>query len=184
VITAIDADARTIDIDADTPPESLVGRYLMIARKRPGEDDADTFAYRVEAVETAPDGGVRCHVNWTPRIGAGRVDEYDGDVIVYHGSMPLAGSRVYYRMAHLVNGETGARARLAEVQSSWANPRTKISAIPKDRASITEQFPVGSSFSIDEIGPGDTVDVHGWTETRLGDDGEWIVNASGPAEIL
>ncbi len=184
VITAIDADARTIDIDADTPPESLIGRYLMIAREKPGEDGADTFAYRVEAVETAPDGGVRCHVNWTPRIGAGRVAEHEGDVIVHHGSMPLAASRAYYRMAHLVNGETGARVRLVEVQSSWVNPRSKITAIPEDRAGMAERFPVGSSFYIDEIGPGDAVEVHGWTEIRIGDHGEWIVNASGPAEVL
>jgi hypothetical protein len=161
-IESVQANHRSVVVRGQTDAlVNAVGEYLFIQRERPGEDGHDTFAYRIEGVEPVGAGMLRFRLNWTPQIGAGCVSEHTEYGFGSDSPMPLAASRGYYRMAHIVSDDGTARARIYSISSGWRSDGADIRFAATDRDGVKIAFPVGTKFTVEEMGPGDAVVILG-----------------------
>ena len=182
-IGEVDCANRTIQVEADTPPpEGVVGQYVLVSRARPGEGGADTFAYRVEEMTPAGSGRWSLRLNWSPLIGEGTVRETTERGFMSATQLGLASSRVYYRFAHVVTGDSSVRARIGHVHSDTQIEGGEV-ILRADDQHLASRFSSGTAFTIEEIGPGDAVRLPAWAEIVRREDGTWARAASGPADI-
>ena len=189
-VAEVDAPNRRIVIHAESaPPARLVGEYLLVNRAYGGRVDGelvssqDSFAYRVEEVAPAGEGRWECRVNWSPLIGDGKVGEHTETGFRVPGQMPLTAARVYYRGAYVLNHDRSVRVKLNDARGGYSAPEAALVVAPEFRGLLADGFPPGSAFVVEEIGVGDGVTVHGWTEVSRQDDGSWNVRSNGPAQV-
>jgi len=165
------------------PPESLVGDYLFISRPYDGREDHDSFAYRVEEIRAHGPGRRALRLNWSPLIANGVVSEHTKTGLLSHGQNPLAHARAYYRGAYLVNHDRSARVQLNDARSGYQERSVHYVVAKEHRKGLVDNFPVRSTFSVEEIGVGDRVYHHGWTEVERRGDGSWSVRSSGVVDL-
>ena len=176
-IAALDPAGQTITIRSEQAPENLIGRYLIVHRIFTPRPDGDCYAYRVEDAIPAGQNLWQLRVNYPWVTAQGVVGRHTDVGLAMTGKLPLGRSRTFYRGSYLLNGN---REHIVQILDAGREDGDESHVVfpTKARESMTERFPVGTPFTIEEIGVGDSVCVSGYTSVvRDGD--AWRVNASG-----
>ena len=180
-ITGVEPDDHTITVHAEPPPpRDLVGRYLIVSRAFGPKPDGDCFAYRVEAITRRGPDTWDLSLNWPIVTAEGVVARHAELGFTMSGELPLGRARPVYRGSYLLNADRSVSRRLADA-GRREDDETYVVPYPVADSSFATSYPVGSTFTIEEIGVGDTAVVAGYTElTRSA--GRWDLRTSAPAE--
>jgi hypothetical protein len=180
LIAGVDVASKTLTVlgaSADAVP--AVGEYLLVCREN--GDEADNYAYRVEASQTTSDGMIAIRLNWSPLIADGTVKEIMEAGFRAQGQIPISSGRAYYRGAHILNHDGSVHARIESIRGGWSaqEPVVKLTGF---EGSLADAFPPGTPFYVQEIAEGDSVVVLGWTVAERVADGTWQIESNGLPE--